>query len=77
MIAANCKHWTNGQARIIRKLAAIADDALAASMITCTESARHEIKADRRFVRVILLEAEQTLGRVLRAEQKRMGAGFQ
>lgn len=70
--------WTSGQARIIRKLARIADDALASSLITCTESDRHEIEADRRFVRVILLEAERTLPRVIAAESRKVaGAGFQ
>lgn len=64
-------HWTRGQAVIIRKLARIADDALAASLITCTDSARHEIEGDRRFVRVLLLEAEHSLRRVISAEQRR------
>lgn len=69
------KYWTRGQAVLIRKLARIADDAISATLITCTESARHEIESDRRFVRVLLLEAEQSLGRVIRAEQ-RAGAGL-
>jgi hypothetical protein len=70
-------HWTRGQATILRKLARIADDALAASIITCTESARHEIESDRRFVRVLLLEAETSLRRVIAAEQMKVaGAGL-
>ena len=65
------KWWTSGQARIIRKIARIADDALASNLMTCPEGLRHEIEADRRFVRVILLEAEHTLRRVVAVEQRR------
>lgn len=70
-------HWTRGQAAIVRKLARIADDAIAASLMTCTESARHEIESDRRFVRVLLLEAETSLRRVIAAESKKVvGVGL-
>ncbi len=71
------RYWTSGQARIIRKLARIADDALAANLATSGAASRHEIEADRKFVRVILLESEQTLGRVIRVEQRKVaGAGL-
>jgi hypothetical protein len=70
-------HWTRGQAVIIRKLARVADDYIAAASVTVTESGRQDLENDRRFVRVLLLEAEQALGRVIRAEQRKVaGVGL-